>query len=116
MDCFASLAMTEMASTPEIGLSSHCFRGDLLVAPANIRNKDGRGLRVFAPFWRRVQASGDPPKPLLPPKALCPGPHIGGDTIESWRLEATNPEWAGDLGEAWKPGELPAQARLAEFL
>jgi deoxyribodipyrimidine photo-lyase len=74
------------------------------VAPANIRNKDGRGLWVFTPFWRRVQASGDPPKPLLPPKALCPGPHIGGDTIESWRLEATNPEWAGDLGETLETG------------
>jgi deoxyribodipyrimidine photo-lyase len=64
-------------------------------------------LWVFTPFWRRVQASGDAPKPLLPPK-----PRIAGYTIESWRLEPTHPDWAGGLRETWKPEELPAQARL----
>ena len=42
----------------EIGIVTHRFPGDLL---AKIRNKENRGLRVFTPFWRRVQALGDPP-------------------------------------------------------
>ena len=41
-----------------IGVAAQSFPGDLLAAPANIRNKEGRGLRVFTPFWRRVQSSG----------------------------------------------------------
>ena len=31
-------------------------------------------MRVFTPFWRRVLALGDPPKPLPAPKALPPVP------------------------------------------
>ena len=38
----------------EIGVTSRGFAGDLLVDPVHIRNKEGRGLRVFTPFWRRV--------------------------------------------------------------
>ena len=51
------------AALKEIGVTSQGFPGDLLVAPAKIRNKENRGLRVFTPFWRRVQALGDPPHP-----------------------------------------------------
>ena len=50
--------------------STHRFPGDLLASPNQIRNKENRGLRVFTPFWRRVQALGDPPKPLPAPKTL----------------------------------------------
>ena len=38
--------------------------------PSQIRNKEDRGLRVFTPFWRRVQALGEPPKPLPAPRKL----------------------------------------------
>ena len=104
------------AALQEIGVGSQSFPGDLLAAPATIRNKDGRGLRVFTPFWRRVQALGDPPKPLPAPIALRPGPDLAGDTIESWRLEPSHPDWAVGLREAWTPGEPSGRRRLGEFL
>jgi deoxyribodipyrimidine photo-lyase len=104
------------AALKEIGVASHSFPGDLLAAPASIRNKENRGLRVFTPFWRRVQALGAPPKPLPAPKGLCPGPDVAGDALESWRLEPTKPDWAGGLRESWLPGELNAQRRLKAFL
>jgi hypothetical protein len=31
---------------------------------------------------QRMQALGDPPKPLPPPTSLCPVPDIAGDTLE----------------------------------
>ena len=37
---------------------------------ARSATRKDRGLRVFTPFWRRVQALGDPPKPLPAPKTL----------------------------------------------
>jgi deoxyribodipyrimidine photo-lyase len=46
------------AALIEIGVSFQSVPGDLLAAPANIRNKDGRGLRVFTPFWRRGAGIG----------------------------------------------------------
>lgn len=58
-----ALAGQVTAALNEIGLASRSFPGDLLAAPADIRNKENRGLRVFTPFWRRVQALGDPPLP-----------------------------------------------------
>jgi deoxyribodipyrimidine photo-lyase len=104
------------AALRQIGVASQTFAGDLLVAPPNIRNKEGRGLRVFTPFWRRVQASGDPPKPLPAPRALAAAPVIDGDALEDWGLEPRHPDWAGGLRETWQPGELSAQARLHAFL
>ncbi len=104
------------AALGETGVASQSFAGDLLVNPTEIRNKEGRGLRVFTPFWRRVQASGDPARPLPAPKVLRPVPGIASDTLEDWHLEPTHPDWAGGLRESWQPGESPAQARLGAFL
>ncbi|WP_092030416.1 deoxyribodipyrimidine photo-lyase [Bradyrhizobium sp. OK095] len=104
------------ASLAKLGVDSQSFPGDLLVPPSAIRNKEGRGLRVFTPFWRRVLALGDPPKPLPAPKQLHPGPKLASDTLESWALEPTKPDWAGGLRETWTPGEASARARLRDFL
>jgi deoxyribodipyrimidine photo-lyase len=104
------------AALKEIGVVSHSFPGDLLASPAAIRTKDGRGLRVFTPFWRRVRALGDPPEPLPAPGRLRTGPSLAGDTVESWHLEPTQPDWAGGLRDTWTPGELAGQGRLRGFL
>ena len=100
----------------EIGVAAERLPGDLLVAPGQIRNKENRGLRVFTPFWRRVQALGDPPKPLPAPTKLNGVPGIASDALEGWNLEPSRPDWAGGLRESWKPGEASAQAQLRQFL
>jgi deoxyribodipyrimidine photo-lyase len=104
------------AALETFGVDSQSFPGDLLAAPADIRNKDGRGLRVFTPFWRRVRTLGDPPEPLPAPKTLRPLAGISGDTLESWRLEPTHPDWTDGLRQSWTPGELSGHQRLADFL
>ncbi|UGA47558.1 DNA photolyase family protein [Bradyrhizobium quebecense] len=98
------------------GISSQIFPGDLLVDPKFIRNKDNRGLRVFTPFWRRVQGLGDPQKPLPAPKKLTSIGVITSEAVDDWNLEPTRPDWAGGLREIWTPGEAAAQARLKAFL
>ena len=104
------------AALDEAGIASRSFAGDLLAAPSTIRTKDGRGLRVFTPFWRRVLASGDPPVPLPAPTRLGAVPDIPSNALESWQLEPSRPDWAEGLRETWTPGERSAQARLEEFL
>jgi len=99
-----------------IGVTPHRFPGDLLATPAQIRNKEGRGLRVFTPFWKRVQALGALPEPLPAPKKLNAVSGIASDRLEDWGLEPRHPDWAGGLRETWTPGENAAKARLAKFL
>jgi deoxyribodipyrimidine photo-lyase len=99
-----------------IGVASKFFPGDLLVHPGQIRNKENRGLRVFTPFWRRVQSLGDPPASLPAPKKLAAGPQLASDVIESWKLEPVKPDWASGLRENWTPGEVSAQKCLNAFL
>jgi deoxyribodipyrimidine photo-lyase len=111
-----TLAERVQAALADTGVGAQSFAGDLLVAPENIRNKENRGLRVFTPFWRRVQSLGDPASPLPMPKKLLAGPRLASDALESWQLEPTGPDWAGGLRENWKPGEAVAQKRLKAFL
>jgi len=98
------------------GIDSQIFPGDLLAAPTSIRNKENRGLRVFTPFWRRVQMLGDPPTPLPAPKNLGGPPNLASDTLASWHLEPSQPDWASGLRDTWQPGEATAQAKLTAFL
>jgi len=104
------------AALEDVGVSSQGFRGDLLLAPGEIRNKEGRGLRVFTPFWRRVLAAGDPPTPLPAPKSLRGMDGIHSDTLDDFGLEPQHPDWAGGLRETWTAGEKTAHKRLKNFL
>ena len=107
----------EVASAlDKIGVTLKVFPGDLLVKPQSVRNAEGRGLRVFTPFWKRVLNLGDPPKPLLAPKKLAAGPKIKSDDLGSWKLEPSKPDWAQGLRATWTPGEAAAHERLTDFL
>ena len=111
-----AIAKAVEAGLAEAGITSQSFPGDLLASPRDIRNKDGRGLRVFTPFWRRLLALGDPPTPLPAPKRLTTIAGVASDHLESWELEPQRPDWAGGLRETWTPGEDAAQRRLKDFL
>jgi deoxyribodipyrimidine photo-lyase len=100
----------------ELDIQCRSFPGDLLAPPSAIRGKDDHGLRVFTPFWRRLQGLGDPRTPLPAPRKLAAGPLLAGDQLESWRLEPSRPDWAGGLRASWQPGEASAQDRLEAFL
>lgn len=92
------------------------YPGDLLVRPADLRSKDGRGLRVFTPFWKRVLALGAPPRPLAAPARLPPSPALASERLEDLGLEPHHPDWASGLRAVWRAGEAAAKARLDEFL
>lgn len=113
---FADVAQGVSDAMANLGVAVHRFQGDLLVNPTAIRNKEGRGLRVFTPFWKRVQALGDPPLPLPAPTTLISGPDLVSDDLATWQLEPATPDWAGGLRETWTVGEAAARERLDDFL
>ncbi|MCG6206094.1 DNA photolyase family protein [Rhodopseudomonas sp. HC1] len=98
------------------GIPHHRHGSDLLAAPAAIRTKEGRGLRVFTPFWRRVLSLGDPPKPQPAPAKLRGVRDLPSDDLASWQLEPTKPDWAGGLRDSWVAGEDAAREKLSAFL
>ena len=112
------MAVANQAGTAlaKLGVEAKCHAGDLLVHPSEIRSKDGRALRVFTPFWRRVLSLGEPPTPLPAPKTLRPANGVRSDALETLALEPHHPDWAGGLRETWTVGEKAAQARLKAFL
>ncbi len=99
-----------------IGVAAKVFPSDLLVPPHRIRNKDGRGLRVFTPFWKRVLSTRHSAAPLPAPKALPASIPVESERLADWRLEPTHPDWAGTLRDEWTPGEAVAHQRLQDFL
>ena len=100
-----------------LGIAAHSFAGDLLAAPERMRTKEGRGMRVFTPFWRRIQAMGEPADPLPAPRHLHRGPSLASDTIESFksRTDAVRTGPAACVKTS-TPGESAAQKRLKIFL
>ena len=88
--------------------------GTCSVTPRPIRNKEGHGLRVFTPFWRRCCRSAIRPS-LCPRRGARACAAARRDALESSTLEPTQPDWAGGLRETWTPGEGSA-ARLARLL
>lgn len=99
-----AVAARVAAALKEIGVSSQSFPGDLLAHPSAIRTKDGRGLRVFTAFWRRLLALGDPPAPLPAPRSLKALVAINSETVEGLDLEPTRPDFKHALVDCAKPG------------
>ena len=97
------------------GVAVETFQAALLHEPP-LPGKSGKPLQVFTPFWRTLQEMGTPRTPLPAPKTIDGVKGIASDTLESWQLEPTKPDWAGGMREFWTRGEAGAQKRLAQFL
>ncbi|MDF1791840.1 MAG: deoxyribodipyrimidine photo-lyase [Thalassobaculaceae bacterium] len=99
------------------GLEVQSFNASLLYEPWEVTSKQGTPLKVFSPFWRAVQAKGDPADPLpVPTRLPAPDTAPDSDSLDDWALLPTAPDWAGGLRETWTPGEAGALARLDRFL
>ena len=98
------------------GISVETFNASLLFEPGAVRTKAGGAMRVFTPFWRAARASGDPRLPRPTPKRMTGVPGVSSDELDSWRLEPTRPDWAGEMRETWERGEDGARKRLTDFI
>ncbi|MGO4234904.1 cryptochrome/photolyase family protein [Pseudarthrobacter sp. YAF2] len=105
----------------ENGIEAASFQANLLFEPWTIRTGAGGPYKVYSPFWRACLAAQDIRDALEAPGTL-PGPASSGhglpgsDTLSSWELLPTSPDWSGGLAMAWEPGEKGAAHRLEDFL
>ncbi len=103
----AALAKAGVAFKRQVSMS--------LFAPDEIKTKSGGGFNVYSPFARACFERGVDDTMVPAPKHI-PGAKAHGDTLDSWKLLPTHPDWAGGLREAWTPGEAGALKRLQTFL
>jgi deoxyribodipyrimidine photo-lyase len=92
------------------------FQANLLHDPATTRTRGDRPFQVFTPFWRHLRSMGVPRAPLAAPTLIAGVSGIAGDTLASWKLEPSGPDWAAGMRAAWIRGESGADADLAAFL
>ena len=92
------------------------FNGKLLAEPWTLRTKAGGPFRVYSPFWRALQALGEPDAPLPAPRRLSAAAPAGAIGLNALGLLPTKPDWAGGLRACWSPGESNASKRLTDFL
>ncbi len=92
------------------------FNAQLLIEPSQIFNKQGKPFKVFTPFWRHCLSLLDPP-PILPiPTMQAIEQKVESESLESWGLLPSKPDWSTGLSARWEPGESGAQNRWQMFL
>lgn len=115
---FARASETKLKTAlAQHGIEAQEFNASLLFEPGSIVSKSGKPFSVFTPFWRTCLKAPAPPAPLAAPKKLrAPAKPLKSDTLASWRLLPTKPDWSGGLRQSWTPGEVGARKRLAQFI
>ncbi len=98
------------------GIEVESFNGSLLAEPWHLATRSGDRYKVFTPFWNALAAQVPDDAPLAAPKKIKSGKQPEGETLESWNLRSTKPDWAKAFAQAWQPGEQGAQHRLYRFL
>ena len=113
----AALEKDLKAKLEKAGAELKRFAGTLLREPEDLRTKAGDPFKVYTPFWKALSGGEDPVKPQpAPSKITPPEKHPKSDTLASWKLLPTMPDWAGGFRETWQPGEAGAETRLDAFL
>jgi deoxyribodipyrimidine photo-lyase len=110
------------SSLRDQGVEVTSFQASLLFEPWTVTTGEGTPYRVFTPFWKACQETGEPrepfpaPEQIEAPAVLKNGGAIVSDDLDSWALLPTKPDWAGGLRERWVPGEASAAEALEDFL
>lgn len=98
------------------GLAFRAFQSSLLFAPDEILTQNGAVYKVFTPFAKTCRARIAETAPLPPPCKIQGIGGIASETLDSWNLKPTRPDWASGIAAAWPIGEAAAKERLSFFL
>lgn len=93
------------------------YDGGLLLPPGAVRTGAGGMYRIYTPFARAVMEHMPPPPPHPAPAHIeAPTQWPKSESLESWALLPTKPDWAPGFAKDWTPGEKGARANVANFL
>lgn len=94
-------------------LDLQLYDANYLLPPGSLTTGSGTPYKIYTPFAKATLE-------MLPPRDALPEPETlsspenwpASDTLESWKLLPTNPDWAGGMRDFWEVGEKAAQERL----
>jgi deoxyribodipyrimidine photo-lyase len=99
------------------GIDVRTFAGQILHEPTKLKTGAGGHFRVYTPFWKALDGSGEPPEPIPAPTSLhAPDRWPQSEKLPDWDLLPTRPNWAKGFEAEWQPGEAGAHKRLAAFV
>lgn len=99
------------------GIEVKSFAGQLMHEPSRVKTGAGGPYRVYTPFWRALEAKGEPPHPIDPPENIpAPVSWPSSEKLDEWNLLPTRPNWAKEFSDVWQPGEEGALERLERFI
>ncbi|AVA21378.1 MULTISPECIES: deoxyribodipyrimidine photo-lyase [unclassified Rhizobium] len=99
------------------GIEANSFAGQLLHEPTRLRSGTGNHYKSYTPFWRALEQSGEQPFPIVAPEQLpAPGHWPHSNSLDSWSLLPSKPNWASDFPDIWTPGEAAAHEKLENFV
>ena len=99
------------------GIEVRTFAGQILHEPTKLKTGAGGHFRVYTPFWKALDGSGEPPEPIPAPTSLhAPDRWPQSEKLADWDLLPTRPNWAKGFEAEWQPGEAGAHKRLAAFV
>lgn len=98
------------------GVEVFSSNGALLFEPWTVKTKVGEPFKVYTPFWRAcLQMASRAPLPA--PKSMNDFEGaLRSESLASWRLLPTKPNWAKGFESEWRPGERGAHASLDQFI
>ena len=106
------------AALEEQGLEVQDYATATLIEPGALNNMQGEPYRVFTPFWKAMQALGEPSDSLPAPRNIqSPAKWPGSLGLDDLALEPTGEHLAGQswtrgLAEHWEVGEQAASHSL----
>ena len=93
-----------------------CHDGNYLAPPGSVTTGGGQPYKIYTPFWRALNERMPPLDPLNRPAQIpSPSSWPASDTLDSWHLLPTKPNWATGFGD-WAPGEDGARLRVDRFV
>ncbi len=93
----------------------HLFKGYLLTEPSIVKNKSGNYFKVFTPYWKFVSTLITPTQLLPTPNKLSQRSKIVSESLASWQLLPTHPDWSHGFA-IWQAGEDAGQQVLQHFI
>ncbi len=82
--------------------------GNHLMRVEDVKTGSGGQFRVYSSFWKALNQMMPPPEPEPVPHVIhAPGSWPKSDTLASWDLLPTKPDWSGGFDD-WTPGEAQA--------
>jgi len=99
------------------GTAFVCHDGNYLLPAGSVTTGSGGQYKIYTPFMRALWQHMPPPVAHpAPTKIAAPDSWPESDSLSAWNLLPTKPDWSGDMGEMWTPGEAGAKGRLAAFI